>query len=602
MILCMTPTWYGVGKSSIISWIVFATLLSIDAVPANQWDTQGAALAFDTATQMRSEIAAAKQPVVSQYLKCARTYRKVYLKDPHYRRAGNAIYEEGLLYREMGDKFGNLEYYRTAAKRFNLLVKDYGGHANCPDALLILGVLYTKYLNNESEAQKVYQRLRTQYRQSKAAYLLARLETVSRPVPPQAATAVNPAASAQKNETAFIQSIRYWSTQDYTRVIVDLDRNARYDKNHVSDPDRVYIDISDVRLSKDLSNHTIKVGDGFLERIRAARNRADRVRVVLDLAQSSEYSVSELYDPFRIVIDLYRSPDANPVAKSKTSASRSHDPRSKVISGGIKALETVGPAVAASPKAAIPTSRGDRTLTRMLGLKIGRIVIDPGHGGHDIGTAGPGGLIEKDLVLSLARELRKLLQERLGAEVFLTRNDDTFVSLEERTTIANEHRADLFISIHANSSRNHSISGVETYYLDFAKTESEREVASRENASSSNNVRDLEDLIKKIAQADKSSESRELASIVQKNLYTGARRTFSLTQDRGVRKAPFIVLIGANMPSVLVEVAFISNPQDERLMKKQANQALIAGSLFNGIESYMRSLGSDEARMQPSQK
>jgi N-acetylmuramoyl-L-alanine amidase len=200
----------------------------------------------------------------------------------------------------------------------------------------------------------------------------------------------------------------------------------------------------------------------------------------------------------------------------------------------------------------------------------------------------------------LAIDLKKMLEEKLAAEVFLTRAADSWVSLEERTAIANQHRADLFISIHANSSRSRSISGVETYFLDFAKTESEREVAARENAAAANNVRDLEDLVKRIALADKSAESRELASFVQKKLYSKTKKLSPSTQNRGVRSAPFIVLIGANMPSILVEVAFISNPKDERLLKKKSHRESLVQALFSGIEGYMKTLGSDIAHNQAS--
>ncbi len=229
-------------------------------------------------------------------------------------------------------------------------------------------------------------------------------------------------------------------------------------------------------------------------------------------------------------------------------------------------------------------------------------MIDPGHGGHDWGSIGPGGLLEKDLVLSLAFELRRLLEEKLGAEVVLTRTDDSFVSLEERTAIANRHRADLFVSIHANSSRSRSTSGIETYYLDFAATEAEREVAARENAASLNSVYDLENLVKKIAQADKSMESRELASIIQKKLYAGTKKLFPTAKNRGVRKAPFIVLIGANMPSVLVEVAFLSNPKDERLLSNAANRNILTAALYSGIEDYIKTLGVEVVHNQPSQR
>jgi N-acetylmuramoyl-L-alanine amidase len=246
------------------------------------------------------------------------------------------------------------------------------------------------------------------------------------------------------------------------------------------------------------------------------------------------------------------------------------------------------PAVSAplpAPKPAAPTSSGDRTLTRMLGLKIGRIVIDPGHGGHDTGTIGKGGLREKDLVLDVALQLRSMLEEKLGAEVILTRDRDVFVSLEDRTAIANQRQADVFVSIHANSSSNRATSGVETYFLSFARTAAERD-------------RDLQDLVAKIARADKSAESRELAAILQRQLYTGARRLFPSPRNRGVRSAPFIVLIGANMPSVPAEVAFISNPRDEKLLKKEDNKQRLAKALFSGIEGYMKALASDVAQSQ----
>lgn len=252
----------------------------------------------------------------------------------------------------------------------------------------------------------------------------------------------------------------------------------------------------------------------------------------------------------------------------------------------------VSPSLSPLPKTSLPTRKGDRTLTRTLGLKIGRIVLDPGHGGQDKGTIGPGGLLEKDLVLRVAKDLQQLLQEKLGAEVILTRSDDTFIPLEERTAFANQQQADLFVSIHANSSSSRNVSGVETYYLDFARTDYARDVAARENATSDRNLRDLQDLIQKIAQADKQEESRELASIIQKNLYSGVRKMIPASQDRGVRSAPFLVLIGAHMPSVLAEVAFISNPRDEKLLKKEVSQQSLAAALFQGIEGYMQTLGT----------
>ncbi len=211
-----------------------------------------------------------------------------------------------------------------------------------------------------------------------------------------------------------------------------------------------------------------------------------------------------------------------------------------------------------------PTASGDRSLIRALGLKIGKIVIDPGHGGHDTGTIGPNGLEEKDLVLDVSQRLGKLLITRLGAEVIYTRQDDTFIPLETRTAIANQEGADLFVSVHANSSHDPDARGVETYYLNFTSSPDALEVAARENAVSEKSIHELQDLVKKIALKEKIEESQEFATDVEESLHSGLAVKNPGLRDRGVKKAPFIVLIGANMPSILAEISFVSNPGDER--------------------------------------
>ena len=237
-----------------------------------------------------------------------------------------------------------------------------------------------------------------------------------------------------------------------------------------------------------------------------------------------------------------------------------------------------------------PTARGDRSLIRALGLKIGRIVIDPGHGGHDTGTIGPDGLQEKDLVLEVGRRLGKLLETRLGAEVVYTRKDDTFIPLETRTAIANQQRADLFISIHANSSQDPAARGVETYYLNFTSSPEALEVAARENAVSEKSIYELQDLVKKIALKEKIEESREFAGDVQESLHSGLAAKSPAIRNRGVKKAPFIVLIGANMPSILAEISFVSNPADEHRLETSEYRQRIAESLYRGIAKYVDGL------------
>lgn len=245
------------------------------------------------------------------------------------------------------------------------------------------------------------------------------------------------------------------------------------------------------------------------------------------------------------------------------------------------------------PETALPAKRnatGDRSMIRVLGLKVGRIVLDAGHGGHDTGTTGPEGLREKDLVLDIARRLGALIEERMGSEVIYTRSDDTFIPLERRTEIANEAKADLFLSIHANSSAMRSAAGVETYYLNFTTSRSALDVAARENSGSQETIFELQDLLQKIALKDKVEESRDFAARVQSSLFALSAKTNVRAKDRGVKKAPFVVLIGATMPSVLAEIGFISNVQDERAMRRPEYRDRIAEALYKGLSGYASTL------------
>jgi N-acetylmuramoyl-L-alanine amidase len=251
-----------------------------------------------------------------------------------------------------------------------------------------------------------------------------------------------------------------------------------------------------------------------------------------------------------------------------------------------KAADGATVADATPARAAVPTADGETSLVRALGLKIGRIVIDAGHGGHDSGTLGVDGIEEKDVVLDVALRLGKLLSDRLGAEVIYTRSDDTFVPLETRTAIANKAQADLFLSIHANSSPDESARGVETYYLNFTSDPTALDVAARENAVSDQSIHQLSDLVKKIALKDKIAESREFAADVEQSLYGGLHAGNAGLKDRGVKKAPFVVLIGANMPSILAEISFVTNPKDAEQLTQPEYRQRVAESLYKGIARY----------------
>ena len=277
-----------------------------------------------------------------------------------------------------------------------------------------------------------------------------------------------------------------------------------------------------------------------------------------------------------------------PVVTRKKPSAMHPAPQTTIVVDGDDT--PTGPTNSTHEAAAEPTAGVPRSLVRTLGLKIGRIVIDAGHGGHDSGTTGPGGIEEKEVVLDVALRVGKLLKQRLGADVIYTRDNDTFIPLETRTAIANKAQADLFLSIHANSSPDTSARGVETYYLNFTTSPDALEVAARENAVSDESIHELSDLVKKITLKDKIDESREFAADVQKSLYTDLEEGNPGLRDRGVKKAPFVVLIGANMPSILAEISFLTNSDDARELRQPAYRQRIAESLYRGVARYISGL------------
>ncbi|HEX3373419.1 MAG TPA: N-acetylmuramoyl-L-alanine amidase, partial [Edaphobacter sp.] len=293
-------------------------------------------------------------------------------------------------------------------------------------------------------------------------------------------------------------------------------------------------------------------------------------------------------------IEATRRPTSQPIAERAAGTSAKTGATKGSRTKGHGTGESAPPSRASSPGTPAepppPTADGEATLMRALGLKIGRIVIDAGHGGHDSGTLGAGGIEEKDVVLDVALRLGKLLHDRLGAEIVYTRADDTFIPLETRTAIANKAQADLFISVHANSSEDASARGVEVYYLNFTSDPEAMEVASRENAVSTQSVHQLSDLVKKIALKDKIDESRELAEDVDQSLYGGLEKGNGGLKNRGVKKAPFVVLIGANMPSILAEISFVTNPTDAEELRRPEYRERVAESLYAGVARYAKAI------------
>jgi N-acetylmuramoyl-L-alanine amidase len=369
---------------------------------------------------------------------------------------------------------------------------------------------------------------------------------------------------------AEVKNIRHWSNPRYTRVVIDLSRKTGHNYHllkkdpSIKKPRRLYIDIQGATLAKDLAK-SIPIGDGLLKAVRAGQYDKDTVRVVLDIESLEDYKVFPLTNPYRIVVDITGT------VKDQTVAARE---------GPVtKAKEPV-------PSSPAPATKGGATPPGA--LKIKTIVIDPGHGGKDPGAIGKRGLKEKDITFKLSKMLKRELQRKLDSKIILTRTKDVYIPLDERTAIANMKEADLFISIHVNASVNRKATGVETYYLDYAHDKEAMRVASRENFASAEEMGDvLQFILKDLERSGNRIESSGLATYVQESLSSTLRKKYRGIKSNGVKGAPFYVLVNSNMPSVLVEVSFISNPRDEKRMRDEGYLKEIARGISEGILLYV---------------
>ncbi len=417
-----------------------------------------------------------------------------------------------------------------------------------------------------------------------------------------------------------VTAVRFWSLGEVTRVAIEISSEFDYKPERLTGPDRLFFDIEGARPAMGTQGmYVVPVGDALLKEIRVGETHPGMTRVVLDLQQYAEFTASQLSSPNRLMIELrLKEHPFPPATASMTGSKMLTDRPSRALEPDLllaankvdaKPETPVQPILAPEPALALSTHRsatpvpvsgalpakrnadGDRSLTRVLGLKLARVVLDPGHGGNDVGTHGPTGVYEKDVVLDIAQRLGKLLEERLGTQVIYTRSDDAYVPLEERTSIANDRKADLFLSIHANSSPDRVVAGVETFYLNFTTSRAALDVAARENASSERSIFELKELLQKIALKDKIDESREFATRLQTSLYSlSAKGNAAAAKNRGIKKAPFVVLIGASMPSVLAEIGFLTNSADEALLKRPEHRQRIAEALYKGIANYADTL------------
>jgi len=457
-------------------------------------------LAENRYTQLQKEPSRNGNP--EEWRKCIDSFREIAILYPQSPLVDKVIFQVAEIYQEMFNKFGYAQYLKEALRCLNTLLHQYPDSPYSEQALLTVADIYHSKLKDDKAASEEYQKFVERFPQSTHTKLAQeRIATIEK-------------GSSERGEErkglVVVNNIRHWTGTEYTRVVIDVDDEVQYENKRLFNPDRIYFDLYPAQISPNIAGKSFPVKDGFLKRIRIAQNTKEVVRVVLDFASISDYSVFPLYNPNRIVIDILGTGKGREVTPSHLANLK----------------ET--PA-----KSSQPNRNGRYSLARQLGLRVGRIVLDPGHGGRDPGALGSNGLREKDITLDVSLRLKRLLETKIGCEVVLTRSSDRFLSLEERTALANSNEADLFVSIHTNASNNRKSKGISTFFLNFAITPDAEATAARENAISSKNFRKLQELIKKITLNTKIDESKEFATSLQQGMFSSLSRYYKSINNLG---------------------------------------------------------------------
>jgi N-acetylmuramoyl-L-alanine amidase len=538
-------TWCGVA----VLWLLAAAVhgQAQDAALYKEALTREAALREDLAALTGD---APTDPLVERIRVMVGAYEDISQLFPDSEYGDNALWQGGVLAADLFKRFGDPEDRETALRLLNELMERFPSSP--------LGPKVPAHLTRLAAGGSL---------------------ATPRPAAPKPAAASTPSAPA-----VLLRGISREVLPEVVRVTLELEREITFTSERLSVPPRVAVDLLNVRPADGLTAARIAIG-GMVRQARVTQIET-RTRVLFDVADAVRHSVYALYNPYRIVVDFERGADptrGSLLRKEPVAAGRAGEPAASL--GGVTAA---GGLRLKPPAAPASNTGGGFSLSRQLGLGFARIAIDPGHGGHDPG-AEVKGLDEADLVLDVALRLEQLLKKN-QVEVVLTRRDDAYVSLEERTGIANRSEADLFLSIHANASAAATVRGVETYFLNFASNPAAEAIAARENAASARSMRELPDLVEAIALNNKLDESRDFATIVQATIYERLRRVNRSLKNLGVKHAPFMVLVGASMPAILAEVAFMTNTQEAALLRTEKYRQQIAEALFAGIMRYQNRL------------
>lgn len=450
----------------------------------------------------------------------------------------------------------------SAAGAYAEFAEKYPDNENVPEALNKAGSIYLELGEKEAAARSFHALVSRFPKSVYAPSASGKLKLLPSVEPGPEARGASSVEGLSR-----VSDIRHWSNDDTTRVVIELDGGFTYEDHLIKAPDRLFFDIKGAFITSPLKDRPLEINDGLLKGVRTSQYDSKTVRVVLDLANINSYKTLMLPDPPRLVVDVFTSDQAG--EKSRPLIVDTGNPDGK-------APDKTRQASASKPQ--------DLSLARQMGLCIATIVVDPGHGGKDSGAVGRRGLKEKDVVLDIGRRLKTIIERELGCRVVMTRDSDEFIELDARPMVARNNNADLFISIHANASRNKRARGVETYLLNLTKDRGIMEVAARENATTQKNMSDINSILFDLVLDNKRDESLELAHKVQHSLVKDLK-----VVDKGVKQGPFLVLYGAAVPSILTEVGFISNPDEEKLLRSANYRQNIAESIYNGIKEYVDS-------------
>ncbi len=568
----MRLTTNPVNITSVTACIIVACL---SAIPPASAGIQSAASLYRNAQTAEKNLHTSKKRISqrSEWTKVAKMYHRVVLANPQSSYCDDALYFEAEIYLEIDRRFKNSSARQRALDRYLLLANGYPSSKWAKKARLNRGKLYLE-VNDLKSA-------RIELRKTTATWPNTSEGTEAKRLLANMATAQKRSLSSTSQGLVQVHNIRHWSDsrREYTRVVIDMDKDITYRQEQLESPQRIYFDLLGATITKTLAQKDFPVKGDFLRRIRVGQNTPTTVRVVLDFKNVSDYNVFWLPDPYRLVIDISGEKPRETSVSNRSTNADNLAPRS-----------TTEPLENPEDLRLTPPPRDDgQSIYQQLGLEPRRILIDPGHGGHDPGTTSRKGLREKDLVLDISKRVAELLRSNTF-EVLMTRDSDIFIPLEERTAIANSKGADLFVSIHINASRSTRPRGTETYFLNLTTDPDAAEVAARENASSTRRLSELNNLLQKVMNNSKITESRELATQIQDAMASTLLPSKNDVRNRGVKKAPFYVLLGAQMPAVLVEVAYLSNQKDEALLNDPNYRQKVAESIAKGINTYHTTL------------